>query len=67
VRKDFERLVELTWPKYVAAFGKTGLLDEVAKGAREIEAHGGTVVSWTPGEATQLIEESGFLYAWCRQ
>jgi len=63
VRKDFERLVELTWSKYVAGYGKATLLNEVALGAREIEEHGGIVVSWVPGEATQVIEESGFLYA----
>jgi hypothetical protein len=63
VVKDFERLVELTWPKYVAGHGKEWLLTEVAKTAREIEDHGGTMVSWTPGEATQVIDESGLLYA----
>jgi hypothetical protein len=63
VRKDFERLVELTWPKYVAGYGKAALLNTVAKTARELEENGVTLVSWTPGEATQLIEESGFLYA----
>lgn len=63
VRKDFERLVELTWPKYVAGHGKEWLLTEVAKSTREIEGYGAVLVSWTPKEATQIIDDSGLLYA----
>ena len=63
VRKDFERHVDLTWPKYGGASGKQWLLTEIAKGAREIEEYGAAMVSWTPKDATQLIDESGVLYA----
>jgi hypothetical protein len=63
VGKDFERLVDLTWPAYVERFGRQALLTDVAQGARELEALGGLLVSWAPREATQLIEDSGSLYA----
>lgn len=63
VRKEFERHVELTWPKYGAGRGKEWLLTEIAKSAREIEGYGAAYVSWTPQEATQVIDESGVLYA----
>jgi hypothetical protein len=67
VRKDFERHVELTWPKYGAGRGNGWLLTEIAKGLREIEADGAAMVSRTPKEATQVIDESGVLYPWCRR
>lgn len=63
VRKDFERHVELTWPKYGAGRGEEWLLTELAKTTRELKGYGATMVSWTPKEATQVIEESGVLYA----
>ena len=63
VRKDYERHVELTWPKYGAGHGKEWLLTEIAKSWRELEGYGVAVVSWTPKEATQVIDESGVLYA----
>lgn len=63
VRKDFERHVELTWSKSFAGRGKEWLLTEIAQGVREIEEHGAAMVSWTPKEATQVVDESGLLYA----
>lgn len=63
VGKDFERLVDLTWTKYVEEFGRQALLSEVAQTAQILEAHGASLISWAPGEATQMLEESGVLYA----
>jgi hypothetical protein len=63
VRKDFERHVELTWPKSFAGRGKEWLLTVIAEGLRDIEEHGAAMVSWTPKEATQVIDDYGMLYA----
>jgi hypothetical protein len=63
VGKDFERHVALTWPKYGLGRGQEWLLTEIATSVREIEGYGAAMVSWTPKEATQVIDESGVLYA----
>jgi hypothetical protein len=62
VRKDFARFLELTWPAYVARHGRQMLLTEVAQTANDLETYG-ALLAWTPNPATQLIEESGSLYA----
>lgn len=63
VRKDFERHVELTWAKREAGRGKEWLLTEIAKSALGLEGYGAAMVSWTPKEATQVVDEDGVLYA----
>jgi hypothetical protein len=64
VKKDFARLLELTNPKYIEmSGGREKLISEVTQGQTELEEHGARVISWTPTEATQLLKESGTLYA----
>lgn len=64
IRKDFERLVDLTYPKYIEiSGGKQHRIRVVSRTAREFEARGEQVESWTPTEAVQLLKKSGSLYA----
>ncbi|HYW69607.1 MAG TPA: hypothetical protein VE961_01145 [Pyrinomonadaceae bacterium] len=63
VRRDFERLLEMTWPKYVARYGRENLLADFAAGHEDLKKFGAQVVSWAPTEATQVIEDGGELYA----
>ena len=64
VGKDFARLLELTNPKYVEmSGGQEKLIREVTEAEIELEEHGARVISWAPTEATQLLKESGTLYA----
>ena len=64
VRKDFERLVELTYPKYVEMLGgKRNLITVVAGTAKQFEENGVELLSWAPTAVTQLVDESGSLYA----
>src|SRR5947207_6005890 len=63
VKKDFARLLELTNPKYIEmSGGREKLINEVTQGQTEWEEHGAHVISWTPLEATQLLDEAGTLY-----
>jgi len=64
VKKDFARLLELTTPKYVEmSGGRERLIGEVTQTEIELEEHGARVISWAPAGATQLLKESGTLYA----
>jgi hypothetical protein len=63
VRKDFEGLLQLTWPKYVEKQGRESLSAGFALTLKELEAHGAQLVSWTPSEGRQLLEHAGLLYA----
>jgi hypothetical protein len=64
VRKDYQRLVELTYPKYIEnAGGKQSLITVAAGTGRGLEADGVRVLSWMPTEVSQLVDESGSLYA----
>ena len=64
VRKDFARLLELTNPKYVEmSGGRERLINDMTQGEIEWEKLGVRAISWTPTEATQLLKESGTLYA----
>ena len=64
VRKDNKRLVELTYPKYIEiAGGKQNVISVAAGTERKMEADGLRVLSWVPTEVSQLVDESGSLYA----
>ena len=45
VNKDFERSVQLTWPKYVASYGREKLAATFAITPRKLEAYGVQLVS----------------------
>src|SRR5260221_193307 len=64
VQKDFERLAELTNPNYIEiAGGRQNLISVTTRTARQFEDTGVELLSWEPTEVTQLVEESGSLYA----
>lgn len=64
VRKDNQRLVELTCPKYIEiAGGKQNVISMATGTERQMEAEGVRVLSWVPTEASQLVGDSGSLYA----
>jgi hypothetical protein len=64
IQKDFKRLAELTYPKYIEIVGGTqNLIGVATRTARQFEDNGVELLSWEPTEVTQLFEESGSLYA----
>ena len=64
VRDDVERLVELSSPKYIEiAGGKEKLIGAGKATRKQFEQNGIQLLSWTPIEGLQLVEESGSLYA----
>ena len=64
VQKDFERFVELTYQKYVESTGGKQKLIYVVKGtSQQFEADGVQLISWKPIDVTQILNESGSLYA----
>jgi hypothetical protein len=64
VRKDNQRLMELTYPKmFEVAGGEEHLMSEVVKGESQLRAEGLQVLSWTPTDVTQLLSDAGSLYA----
>jgi hypothetical protein len=64
VRKDYQRMIELTHPKMLeCAGGKERLLSELGRGEELWQAYGIEYLSWTPADATQVISDSGSLYA----
>jgi len=64
VRHDIETLVDLSNPKYVENIGGKHYLIRIASGTRtQFEKDGIELLSWEPIGVTQLLEESGSLYA----
>lgn len=64
VRQDNERLVELTHPKLIeSAGGKENLINVVLGTEIQLQTHGVQMLSWGPNDATQILEDSGSLYA----
>ena len=64
VKKDFPRLLELTNPKYIEmSGGRENLISEATQAQIVLQKYGARVISWAPTEATQLLKESGTLYA----
>lgn len=63
-RRDFARMVDLTYPKLVeAAGGRDKMISGLASGVKEMEAEGVTVLSSMTGPPRQIIEISGSIYA----
>jgi hypothetical protein len=63
-RRDFARMVDLTYPKVIAgAGGRDKMISSLARGIKEMEAEGVIVLSSTTGAPRQIVEISGSLYA----
>jgi hypothetical protein len=63
-RRDFGRMVDLTYPKVIeAAGGRDKMVAALAKGMKEMEAEGVVVLSSTAGAPTQIVHSSGSIYA----
>ena len=63
-RRDFARMLDLTYPKVIeAAGGRDKMIASLAKGMKEMEAEGVTVLSSTAEAPTQIVHVSGWIYA----
>jgi hypothetical protein len=63
-RRDFGRMVDLTYPKVIeAAGGRDKMIAALAKGLKEMETEGVTVLSSTAAAPTQIVHVSGWIYA----
>jgi hypothetical protein len=64
VRKDNERLMELTYPKLIEIVGgKENLINEVTWTEKQLQVDGVQMLSWRPTDVTQVLKDSGALYA----
>ena len=63
-RKDYERFVDLTYPKIVEmAGGRDQMLKGIPQQLKEMEAEGVVILSSTSGSPTQFVHDSGSIYA----
>src|SRR5467141_2725031 len=63
-RRDFGRMVDLTYPKVIeAAGGRDKMIASLAKGMKEMEVEGVTVLSSTAEAPTQIVHVSEWIYA----
>jgi hypothetical protein len=63
-RRDFGRMVDLTYPKVIeAAGGRDKMIASLAKGMKEMETEGVTVLSSTAEAPTQIMHASEWIYA----
>jgi hypothetical protein len=63
-RRDFARIIDLTYPRVVeASGGRDRMISALAKGMKEMETEGVTVLSSTAGAPTQIVHASGSIYA----
>jgi hypothetical protein len=63
-RRDFGRMVDLTFPKAIeAAGGRDKMISALTKGMKEMEAEGVTVLSSTAEGPTQIVHVSDWIYA----
>jgi hypothetical protein len=63
-RRDFARMVDLTYPKVIeAAGGRDKMIAALAKGMRDMESEGVSVLSSTAGTPTQIVHASEWIYA----
>jgi hypothetical protein len=63
-RRDFARMVDLTYPKVIAAAGgRDKMIAALAKGLKEMEAEGVVVLSSTAAAPKQIVHVSGWIYA----
>jgi hypothetical protein len=63
-RRDFARMVDMTYPKVVeAAGGRDKMISALAKGLKEMETEGVSVLASTAAAPTQIVHVSGWIYA----
>lgn len=63
-RRDFARMVDMTYPKVVeAAGGRDKMISALAKGLKEMETEGVVVLASTAAAPTQIVHVSGWIYA----
>ena len=63
-RRDFGRMVDLTYPKVIeTAGGRDKMIAALAKGIKEMESDGVSVLSSTAGSPTQIVHVSEWIYA----
>jgi hypothetical protein len=63
-RRDFARMVDLTYAKVTeAAGGRDKMIAALAKGMKEMEAEGVSVLSSTAEAPTQIVHASDWIYA----
>jgi hypothetical protein len=63
-RRDFGRMVDLTYPKVIeAAGGREKMIAALSKGIKEMEAEGVSVLSSTAAAPTQIVHASKWIYA----
>jgi hypothetical protein len=63
-RRDFGRMIDLTYPKAVeAAGGRDRMIEVLTKGMKEMETEGVVMLSSTAGAPTQIVRASGSIYA----
>jgi hypothetical protein len=63
-RRDFARMVDLTYPKVIeAAGGRDKMIAALDKGLKEMEAEGVVVLSSTAAAPKQIVHVSGWIYA----
>src|ERR1044072_389272 len=64
LRKDFDRLMDLTFPKVLeVGGGREKMMAQARNEMKETEAQGVTVLSSTVSEPTQIIHDAGSIYA----
>ncbi len=63
-RRDFGRMVDLTYPKVIElAGGRDKMVAALAKGLKEMESEGVTVLSSTAAAPIQIVHVSNWIYA----
>jgi hypothetical protein len=63
-RRDFARMVDLTYPKVIeAAGGRDKMIAALAKGMKEMETEGVSVLSSTAETPIQIVHVSEWIYA----
>jgi len=63
-RRDFARMVDLTYPKVIsAAGGRDKMIAALAKGLKEMETEGVVVLSSTAAAPRQVVHVPGWIYA----
>lgn len=63
-RRDFARMVDLTYPKVIeAAGGREKMIAALARGMKEMEGEGVSVLSSTAGAPIQIVQVQNWTYA----
>jgi hypothetical protein len=63
-RRDFARIVDLTYPKLVESFGgREKMIASMTREMKQMETEGVVLLSSTVGAPTQILNDSGSIYA----